>query len=379
MEFYQFHPTGLYGLGVLLTEGIRGEGGVLINRHGERFMERYAPSIKDLASRDVVSRAIYLELQAGNGVQGKSYVHLDIRPDTVNRYFAEANDDRRIDNDYIRRKLAETLDVCRTYAGVDPLTEGMPVHPTAHYAMGGVPTNVDTEVVIDENWKVMPGLYAAGEVACVSAHGANRLGTNSLVDLVVFGRRGGMKMAEYVKGADWKPLPSNPAGEVIAEFDRIRKSKGNTKPYEIRKQMQDSMMANVGVFRLEKTMSEEVVELQNLRDRYMNDLVIDDNGNKFNTDLLEAWELGCMLDLADVTTMSALCRTESRGAHSREDFQDRDDEQWMVHTLAYRVADSAYPTDQPAYEMNYDKKVDLSIYESDESYAEHFKPKPRVY
>ena len=379
MEFYQFHPTGLYGLGVLLTEGIRGEGGVLINRHGERFMERYAPSIKDLASRDVVSRAIYLELQAGNGVQGKNYVHLDIRPETVNRYFAEANDSRRIDNDYVRRKLAETLDVCRTYAGVDPLTEGMPVHPTAHYAMGGVPTNVDTEVVIDENWTVMPGLYAAGEVACVSAHGANRLGTNSLVDLVVFGRRGGMKMAEYVKGADWKPLPNNPAGEVMAEFDRIRKSQGNTKPYEIRKAMQDSMMANVGVFRLEKNMTEEVVELQNLRDRYVNDLVIDDNGTKYNTDLLEAWELGCMLDLADVTTMSALCRTESRGAHSREDFKDRDDDQWMVHTLAYRVADEAYPTGQPSYEMNYDKPVDLSLYESDEPWAEKFKPKPRVY
>jgi len=351
----------------------------LLNRHGERFMERYAPSIKDLASRDVVSRAIYLEIKDGKGIQGKNYVHLDIRPETVNRFLAEAGEDRRIDNGYIRQKLAETLDVCRTYAGVDPLTEGMPVGPTAHYAMGGVPTNVDAEVVIDENWTVMPGMYAAGEGACVSCHGANRLGTNSLVDLIVFGRRGGMKMAEYVKDVDWTPMPDNPAGEVMEEFERIRKSDGNTKPYEIRDEMQQSMMDNVGVFRIEENMSKEVVKLQELRDRYRNDLKIDDQGVRFNTDLLEAWELGCMLDLADVTAMSALCRTESRGAHSREDFKERDDEQWMVHTLATRVADGAYPKQQPNYEMNYDKKVDLSLFESDESWAAEFKPKPRVY
>ena len=206
MEFYQFHPTGLYGLGVLLTEGIRGEGGVLVNRNGERFMERYAPNIKDLASRDVVSRSIYLEVQANRGIQGRNYVHLDIRPDTVNRYLAEAGEARRIDNDYIAKNLAETLEVCRTYVGVDPLTEPMPVQPTAHYAMGGIPTNVDAEVVIDENWTPMPGLYAAGECACVSCHGANRLGTNSLVDLVVFGRRGGKVIANTVKSADLIPI-----------------------------------------------------------------------------------------------------------------------------------------------------------------------------
>ncbi|GAB4511136.1 MAG: succinate dehydrogenase flavoprotein subunit [Anaerolineae bacterium] len=374
MEFFQFHPTGLYGLGVLLTEGIRGEGGILLNRHGERFMERYAPSIKDLASRDVVSRAIYLEVRANNGINGKNYVHLDIRPSTVNRYLAEAGESRRIDEDYIRAKLAETLDVCRTYVGVDPLTEPMPIQPTAHYAMGGIPTNVDTEVVIDAQWTVMPGLYAAGEVACVSCHGANRLGTNSLVDLVVFGRRGGKKMAEFAKQADYLPLPSNPTAQIEAEFNRIRNSKGKTRPGELRAIMQDTMMKNVGVFREEKGMQEAANDLRELRHRYLTDLTIDDRGHKFNTDLLEAWELGCLLDLADVTTMSAACRTESRGAHSREDFQSRDDEKWLVHTLAFRRNDVPYG-EEPVYEMNFDKPVDLSLAEQDA----RFKPKERVY
>lgn len=374
MEFFQFHPTGLYGLGVLLTEGIRGEGGVLVNRHGERFMERYAPSIKDLASRDVVSRAIYLEVRQGNGIQGKDYVHLDIRPKTVNRYLAEAGEDRRIDDEHVRRSLAETIDVCQTYAGVNPLSEGMPVAPTAHYAMGGVPTNVDAEVVIDENWTVMPGLYAAGEVACVSCHGANRLGTNSLVDLVVFGRRGGLKIAEYVQQADFIPMPNNPTAEVEAEFQRIRSSKGKTRVYELRKAMQDVMMDNVGVFRIEETMQEAVDKLKELRERYMTDIAIDDNGSQFNTDLMEAWELGCMLDLADVTALSALARQESRGAHSREDFKKRDDEKWMVHTLAYRKNDGSYSKD-PVYELSHDKKVNTSLADEDE----RFLPKERVY
>lgn len=374
MEFFQFHPTGLYGLGVLLTEGIRGEGGVLINRHGERFMERYAPSIKDLASRDVVSRAIYLEVRDGNGINGENYVHLDIRPATVNRYLAEAGEDRRLTDDDVRQKLAETIDVCETYAGVNPLKEGMPVQPTAHYAMGGVPTNVDAEVVIDANWTVLPGMYAAGEAACVSCHGANRLGTNSLVDLVVFGRRGGMKMAEYVKHADYTPLPSDPMGEVKSEFDRLRKSSGKTKPYEIRKKMQDTMMANVGVFRVEAGMEQAIADLKELRHLYMTDLSVDDGGSKFNTDLMEAWELGCLLDLAEVTAKSALNRKESRGGHSRDDFKKRDDEKYLVHTLAYRKTEEAY-SDNTTYELNLDKKVDMSLAEKDE----RFKPKERVY
>ena len=216
MEFFQFHPTGIYRMGILITEGVRGEGGVLINSQGERFMERYAPSAKDLASRDVVSRAIYLETRAGRSIKNRGYVHLDVRPQTVNRYFAEEGRDRAdfIDEATVERKLPDILDFCRTYLGVDPVHEPMPVQPTAHYAMGGIPTNVEAEVIIDAAGTVMPGAYAAGETACVSVHGANRLGTNSLVDLVVFGRRGGMRMAEFVKGADWAALPGDAGAEI---------------------------------------------------------------------------------------------------------------------------------------------------------------------
>lgn len=375
MEFFQFHPTGLYGLGVLLTEGIRGEGGILLNRHGERFMEKYAPKIKDLASRDVVSRAIMTELRAGNGIGGKFYVHLDARPSTVNRYLAEAGETRRVDEAYIARALAETLDLCRTYVGVDPLTEPMPIQPTAHYAMGGIPTNIDAEVVTDANWTVLPGMYAAGEVACVSVHGANRLGTNSLVDLVVFGRRGGMKIAEYVKKADFVPLPANPSAESEAEFKRIRASKGKTKPYTLRKQMQDMMMEKVGVFRTEKELVEAVDTLHDLRHQYRTDLSVDDNGFQFNTDVMEAWELGCLLDLAEVTTLSAEKRKESRGGHSREDFPKRDDDNWLVHTLAFRKSDNPYGDDAPPVELTNDKKVDMSLAAEDP----RFLPKERAY
>ena len=375
LEFYQFHPTGLYGLGVLLTEGIRGEGGVLLNRHGERFMERYAPRIKDLASRDVISRAIYLEIRDGKGIQGKDYVHLDVRPETVNRYLAEAGEDRRIDAAYVAKNLAETLDVCRTYAGVDPLTEPMPVQPTAHYAMGGIPTNVDAEVVIDANWTVLPGLYAAGECACASVHGANRLGTNSLVDLVVFGRRGGMAMADYAKHADFVPLPPDPAGEVAAELERLRNSKGKTRPGDLRREMQQVMMDHVGVFREEKGIQSAIDRVAELRERYQNDLTIDDRGQRFNTDLMEAWELGCLLDLAQATAQSALVRTESRGAHSREDYQQRDDANWLVHTLVFSKHHGALIKGPLELEIDLNKKVNMSLAEEDE----RFLPRERVY
>jgi succinate dehydrogenase / fumarate reductase flavoprotein subunit len=375
MEFYQFHPTGLYGLGVLLTEGIRGEGGVLLNRHGERFMVKYAPKIKDLASRDVVSRAIFLEVRDGNGIGGKDYVHLDIRPETVNRYLAEAGETRRVDQDFIRKVLAETLDLSRTYVGVDPLTEPMPIQPTAHYAMGGIPTNIDAEVVTDENWTVLPGLYAAGECACVSVHGANRLGTNSLVDLIVFGRRGGMKIAEYVKGADFVPIPANPTAASEAEINQIRKNKGKTRPAELRKELQKVMWDKVGIFRDGKGLAEAITDVQQLRERFQNDLTIDDQGYKYNTDLMEAWELGCLLDLAEATAVSAANRTESRGGHSREDYQARDDENWLVHTLATRKADGPDVKGNPTIEVNTKKKVDMSLAAEDP----RFLPKERVY
>lgn len=368
MEFYQFHPTGIYKMGILITEGVRGEGGILLNDRGERFMERYAPSIKDLASRDVVSRAIYLEIRAGRGIKGKRYVHLDVTPETVNRYLAEAGETRRITAEDIEAKLPDILDFCRTYLGVDPVKEPMPIQPTAHYGMGGIPTDLEGRVVIDAQRTPLPGLYAAGECACVSVHGANRLGTNSLTDLIVFGRRAGKHIVEYCQGTNFKPLGNHPAGEVETEMERIRAASGSRKPYQIRAEMQDTMMTNVGVFRTAESIQEAITTLRRLKDQYKHDLVIDDRGKRFNSDLMEAWELGCLLDLAEVTAVSALARQESRGAHSREDFPKRDDEKWLVHTLAC-------PTGDGEIVLNHDKPVNLSLAEKDA----RFKPKERVY
>src|SRR5690554_264316 len=361
MEFFQFHPTGIYRLGILITEGVRGEGGVLINGKGERFMERYAPTIKDLASRDVISRAIYLEIMEGRGINGKNYVHLDVRPETVNRYLAEAGESRRIDREYIESKLPDILDFCRTYLGIDPVEEPMPIQPTAHYAMGGIPTNVDAEVVIDENNTVLPGLYAAGECACVSVHGANRLGTNSLVDLVVFGRRGGRAMAEYAKQADFVPIPDGALDEIQQELERLRTANGSTSVAALREEMQETMMRYVSVFRTEEGMQQALDKIRELKERYRTDLRIDDRGHIFNYDMLEAWELGSLLDLAEVTTVAALARTESRGAHSRDDYPQRDDVNWLKHSLAHRKPDGSI-------ELTY-KPVVITKYE----------PKERVY
>ena len=375
MEFYQFHPTGIYKMGILITEGVRGEGGVLINGRGERFMEKYAPRIKDLASRDVVSRAIYLELRDGNGIKGKDYVYLDVTPNTVNRYLAEAGETRRITAEDVEKKLPDILDFCRTYLGVDPVKEPMPIQPTAHYAMGGIPTNIEAEVITDATGTVLRGMYAAGEVACVSVHGANRLGTNSLVDLVVFGRRGGMAMANYVKQADYVPLPENPAGEVTAELERIRNGSGNTRPGELRQAMQKTMMEGVGLFRNANGMQKSLDDVRELRQRFYTDLHIDDRGHKFNTDLMEAWELGALLDIAEATAISAANRTESRGAHAREDYEQRDDVNWLTHSLIYRPD---APINAPSIEapvINTDKKVDMSLAAEDE----RFKPKARTY
>jgi succinate dehydrogenase / fumarate reductase, flavoprotein subunit len=361
MEFFQFHPTGIFRLGILITEGVRGEGGVLINGKGERFMEKYAPTIKDLASRDVISRAIYLEIQAGRGINGQNYVHLDIRPETVNHYFELAGEKRRIDREYIEAKLPDIADFTRTYLGVDPVTEPMPIQPTAHYAMGGIPTDIDGRVLADVDGSLIEGLYAAGECACVSVHGANRLGTNSLVDLVVFGRRSGNHMAEYCNQADLLPLPDDPAGEVMAEFERIRNGSGGEKPAKLRSKMQKSMTANVGVFRTEETMATAVADLHELREAYSCNIQIDDKGSQFNTDLLEAWELGCLLELAEVTAVSAQARPESRGGHARDDYQKRNDEEWLKHTFYFRTEDGGYRLDY--------KPVTLGRYE----------PKERVY
>jgi succinate dehydrogenase / fumarate reductase flavoprotein subunit len=342
MEFFQFHPTGIYKMGILITEGVRGEGGVLLNSEGERFMDRYAPTIKDLASRDVVSRAIYLEVRDGRGVDGKDYVHLDVRPETVNRYFDRdgvKNPDgspRRITAADIEAKLPDIADFTRTYLGVDPTTQPMPVQPTAHYAMGGIPTDVWARVVVDEKNTVLPGFYAAGEVACVSVHGANRLGTNSLLDIVVFGKRAGVDMVRFCQGNEFLPLPKAPEAFAREQLEALLgRQHGSERAADIRREMQDSMMDYVGVFREDAGMKQAVDIIQDLRERYQH-IVLDDKGRRYNTDVLEAWELGALLDTAEVTAAAALNRTESRGGHYREDYPKRDDGNWLKHSLAWR-------------------------------------------
>ncbi|HLU26515.1 MAG TPA: succinate dehydrogenase flavoprotein subunit [Longimicrobiales bacterium] len=323
MEFFQFHPTGIAKLGILITEGVRGEGGVLVNGQGEEFMVRYAPTMKDLASRDVVSRAIYHEIQAGRGIDGKRYVHLDAT---------------RIGREAIETKLPDIADFCRTYLGIDPADHPIPVQPTAHYAMGGIPTDVDGRVVIDDKRTPIPGLYAAGECACVSVHGANRLGTNSLLDLVVFGRRAGIDMARFALEADLPPLPQDAAERVVEQIEWLRSANGDESAATIRREMQTLMMNNVGVFREAKGLAEAVEKLQELRERYRR-IRVQDRSRAFNTELTETWELGALLDLALVTATCALNRTESRGAHYREDYPKRDDANWLKHTLAYGKPD----------------------------------------
>ena len=341
MEFFQFHPTGIYKLGILITEGVRGEGGVLINGNGERFMEKYAPTVKDLASRDVVSRAIYTEIREGRGVNGKNYVYLDIRPSTVNKYAAidgRTNPDGSpytITGEQVLAKLPDIIDFCRVYLGVDPITQMMPIQPTAHYTMGGIPTNKYGEVVIDDQNTVFPGLYAAGECACVSVHGGNRLGTNSLLDLVVFGKHAGLKAAEYAKTAEFEKLPENAEADSRLQFEALRQGSGKENGFDISNEMKKVMFDDVGIYRNEKGMAEALEKVKVLQERFK-DVRVTDTGKIFNTELLNMWELGNMLDVAEVVAACALNRKESRGGHSREDYPERDDQEWMKHTLAWK-------------------------------------------
>ncbi len=321
MEFFQFHPTGLAGLGILLSEAARGEGAILRNSEGERFMERYAPTLKDLAPRDVVARAMANEVREGRGAgPNKDYVLLDLT---------------HLEPAHIDAKLPDITEFARTYLGVEPYTEPVPVFPTAHYAMGGVPTNIDAEVLAD-NTAVVPGLYAAGEVACVSVHGANRLGTNSLLDINVFGRRAGAAAAEFAAHAPWVDLPEAPETMVVTMLEDIRSRTGGERVATIRTALQETMDRNAQVYRTEASLKQAENDIAALKERFAH-VVVQDKGRRFNTDLLEAVELGFLLDLAEVLVISARARNESRGGHFREDYQHRDDVNFMRHTMAYRA------------------------------------------
>jgi succinate dehydrogenase / fumarate reductase flavoprotein subunit len=322
MEMYQFHPTGLYKVGVLLSEGARGEGAKLLNGKGEYFMERYMPTLKDLAPRDIVSRCIIQEVNEGRGVNGKDYVYLDLT---------------HLGAKIITEKLPDITDFARNYLGVEPITEPVPIQPTAHYAMGGIPTDLDGRVVIDPQWTPMPGFYAAGECACVSVHGANRLGTNSLVDLIVFGRRAGKHIAKFITENDHVPLPAEPEAYAREMLDHLYTSTGGEAAAPIRNALQNEMIDRVFVERDERGLQRALDTLDGLQDAYKN-VQLQDKGKTFNTELVETIELGFLLDCAEATIHGALARTESRGAHYRTDYQQRDDANWLKHTLAYRGA-----------------------------------------
>lgn len=323
MEFFQFHPTGIYGLGILITEGARGEGGILRNRTGERFMERYAPTLKDLAPRDVISRCIYHEVQEGRGIDGKDCVHLDLT---------------HLPAEIIETRLPDVVDFVRTFLALDPVKQPIPVAPTAHYAMGGIPTDLHGRVLVDAHNTPLPGLYAAGECACVSVHGANRLGTNSLVDILVFGRRAGRHAAAYAPESDFGRLPDDADGEVRSRVETLLRRTSGERPANLRTRLRDVMMEHVGVFRTAEGLRQAKEVVAELTERYSH-VCLDDKGRAFNTNLLEVLELGHLLDLAQVLVECAQARTESRGAHYRADFPERDDHHWLRHTLAFRRCD----------------------------------------
>ncbi|SHF69059.1 succinate dehydrogenase subunit A [Desulfacinum infernum DSM 9756] len=344
MEFIQFHPTGIYGLGVLISEAARGEGGILRNRDGERFMERYAPTIKDLAARDVVSRAIMSEVREGRGIGGRDFVHLDLT---------------HLGKDRLEERLSDISSFVRIYLGIDPATQPIPVQPTCHYMMGGIPTDVDGRV-LDAAGNPVPGLYAAGECACVSVHGANRLGCNSLLDLVVFGRRTGRRILEDVSDLSFTEAGGEALEACRERIGRLKERRSGERAARLRQRMQQEMMEHCGVYRTARGLEKALGLIRGLQEECRTRLVLDYKGDRYNTDLMEALELESLLGLAEVMLLAAQKRTESRGAHYREDFPERDDAAWLCHSLVYRDGDRVRYATRP-----------VSI--------TRFQPKPRVY
>ncbi len=358
MEFVQFHPTGIYGSGCLITEGARGEGGYLTNSEGERFMERYAPSAKDLASRDVVSRAMTMEIREGRGVGKKKdhiYLHLD-----------------HLDPKILHERLPGISESAKIFAGVDLTREPIPVLPTVHYNMGGIPTNYHGEVLTKKGGDpdaVVPGLMAIGEAACVSVHGANRLGSNSLIDLVVFGRAAGLRCGEMLKGGEkHAELPADSADLALSRLDRFRNASGGTPTAALRGEMQNIMQSNCAVYRTGETLEEGSTLIHKVW-KSADDIAVTDRSLIWNSDLIETLEFDNLITQAVVTMDSAVNRQESRGAHAREDFKDRDDKEWMKHTLAF--------IDDTAKTISLDYRPVHTYTMSNE--VEYIKPKARVY
>jgi succinate dehydrogenase / fumarate reductase flavoprotein subunit len=336
MEMFQFHPTGLYRLGILLSEAARGEGAIVRNKDGERFMERYAPTIMDLAPRDMVSRAIYQEIREGRGAgPDADYVFLDLT---------------HLPAKLIEEKLPDITEFARLYLKVEPTKELVPIQPTAHYAMGGIPTDVEGAVVVGPHETPVAGLYAAGECACVSVHGANRLGTNSLLDILVFGRRGGAHMAEHAAGVDLPRVPNDTTAHTLALLDRILGNDRQENAADIRKELQDTMFDLAFVVRSDESLAKMQGVLENLRDRYER-AGVTDKGAVYNTDLMETVEVGFLLDCADALVEAARARTESRGGHYREDHPLRDDANWLKHSLATRQEDGSIALDYKPVKM----------------------------
>jgi len=328
MEFWQFHPTGVAGAGVLITEGVRGEGGYLLNKNGERFMERYAPTMKDLASRDVVSRAMATEIKEGRGC-GPEADHVFLKLD-------------HLGVDVVEKRLPGIREIAKKFANVDPVKEPIPVVPTVHYQMGGIPTNYHGEVVAPQGGNpeaVVPGFYAAGECACASVHGANRLGTNSLTDLLVFGKASGERMVQYLReNPGQKELPADAAERTLARLDRLANQRGGESVHQVGTEMRRTMQAHCGVFRFPDLLTEGVRRMREVADRAAR-TEIKDHSKVFNTARVEALELDNLIEVARATMISAEARKESRGAHDREDFAKRNDVEWLKHTLWFKDGD----------------------------------------